>query len=530
MGIYLKSSSQNNTAHHNRIYNNTDYGINATDNDGYTINAINNWWGDNSGPYHSDKNPEGKGDNVTDYVEFYPWLGQHLTLYVDDDAPLGGDGSKEHPFNRIRDAIDAAGEGDTVRVWGGLYEENVVVRKSVNLVGNSSEETTINAGGNGNVVKITADRVNLSGFMITGSGDGSAGIRVESEYNHIFRNNCSNNGYGISFYDAGYNRYNTISNNTFSMNNENGIYIVGWIDDITISNNSCNSNKGRGICLIFSHYNRGNRGSDYDNTISNNTCLNNSYGIYLDHSWEGMISNNTCNNNIYGIYLLESNHNTLTNNTCNNNTHGIYLGRFENKLLNNTCLNNSYGIYLDHSWRSMISNNICNNNTYGIRLHYSNNNTISNNICSNNRYGIFFSSLSSNKIENNSCSENDCSGIYFRSSNSNTLSNNKIWGNKVGISLESSSQNNSAHYNDIFNNTEYGINATDNGGYTINATYNWWGDESGPNHSVNNTEGKGDNVTDYVEFDPWVGKDAYRTKYVDDNAPAGGNGSKEHPF
>ncbi len=33
-----------------------------------------NWWGDQSGPYHSTLNPTGLGDNVTDYVSFIPWL------------------------------------------------------------------------------------------------------------------------------------------------------------------------------------------------------------------------------------------------------------------------------------------------------------------------------------------------------------------------------------------------------------------------------------------------------------------------
>lgn len=33
-----------------------------------------NWWGDPSGPYHPKLNPEGRGDKVSDGVEFAPWL------------------------------------------------------------------------------------------------------------------------------------------------------------------------------------------------------------------------------------------------------------------------------------------------------------------------------------------------------------------------------------------------------------------------------------------------------------------------
>lgn len=43
--------------------------------------------------------------------------------------------------------IDNATEGDTIRVYEGTYYENVVVNKTVSLVGNGSEETTIEGGG-----------------------------------------------------------------------------------------------------------------------------------------------------------------------------------------------------------------------------------------------------------------------------------------------------------------------------------------------------------------------------------------------
>ncbi|MCK4614978.1 MAG: PKD domain-containing protein, partial [Thermoplasmata archaeon] len=107
---------------------------------------------------------------------------------------------------------------------------------------------------------------------------------------------------------------------------------------------------------------------------------------------------------------------------------------------------------------------------------------------------------------NNTCSNNDY-GIYLHESNSNTLSNNTIHNNNIGICLrgwDEYSRDNTAHYNNIYNNTEYGIDASNNNDYTINATDSWWGASSGPYHPVNNTDGKGDNITDYVLFDPWL--------------------------
>ena len=38
------------------------------------VDATNNWWGDASGPYNETTNPDGKGDGVSDNVNYDPWL------------------------------------------------------------------------------------------------------------------------------------------------------------------------------------------------------------------------------------------------------------------------------------------------------------------------------------------------------------------------------------------------------------------------------------------------------------------------
>jgi len=49
------------------------------------------------------------------------------------------------------------------------------------------------------------------------------------------------------------------------------------------------------------------------------------------------------------------------------------------------------------------------------------------------------------------------------------------------------------------------VNASDIDLAHIDATLNWWGHSSGPYHSSKNPSGLGDNVTDNVIFDPWLG-------------------------
>jgi hypothetical protein len=55
------------------IYGNTSYGV--YNSGGTVLMAPFNWWGDASGPYHPSKNPDGKGDRVSDNVHFTPWRG-----------------------------------------------------------------------------------------------------------------------------------------------------------------------------------------------------------------------------------------------------------------------------------------------------------------------------------------------------------------------------------------------------------------------------------------------------------------------
>jgi hypothetical protein len=51
------------------------------------VTAAGNWWGDASGPFHETRNSEGLGDEVSDYVEFSPWLASDPTTGVPVTPP-----------------------------------------------------------------------------------------------------------------------------------------------------------------------------------------------------------------------------------------------------------------------------------------------------------------------------------------------------------------------------------------------------------------------------------------------------------
>lgn len=76
----------------------------------------------------------------------------------------------------IAEAVAAAGEGATVWICGGTRRENVVIDKDLTLIGLG--EVTIDAGGAGPGVTITAGTVSLSGFGVVdgvGSPEGPFG-------------------------------------------------------------------------------------------------------------------------------------------------------------------------------------------------------------------------------------------------------------------------------------------------------------------------------------------------------------------
>ena len=108
------------------------------------------------------------------------------TITVDDDG--------EADFNNIQDAIDAANEGDTILVMDGQYISDInfpytgiEIDKSITLVGESISETLITGRWNDEtVIKIKANNVKISNFLISGGGEC---IHLCGAYNCIITGN-----------------------------------------------------------------------------------------------------------------------------------------------------------------------------------------------------------------------------------------------------------------------------------------------------------------------------------------------------
>jgi len=206
-----------------------------------------------------------------------PVKAQPKTWIVDDDGP--GD------FHTIQEAINAANTGDYIYVINGTYQENVVVDKSVWLVGEKQEITNINGGGTGTVVSITASHVVVSNFTIINSGDqsGDAGIRLEgSEGSLINKNSLTNNVCHIYLVDS---NGNTIVRNLLS-GNDCGLNMTSS-DDNNIAFNLFLGSK-IGISL--------NADSNGNNFTRNNVTSCTQHGIFAGSGGNTFYHNNFVQN------------------------------------------------------------------------------------------------------------------------------------------------------------------------------------------------------------------------------------------
>jgi len=90
------------------------------------------------------------------------------------------------------------------------------------------------------------------------------------------------------------------------------------------------------------------------------------------------------------------------------------------------------------------------------------------------------------------------------------VTGNSVRDNLIGIKAERASDSN-INGNNIARNEDFGIDALGlKPGEMLDATNNWWGEPSGPD-AGGNPNGLGDNLTDKVSFEPWLGEPAVET-------------------
>jgi parallel beta-helix repeat protein len=206
-------------------------------------------------------------------------------------------------FLKIQDAIDNATEGDTVFVYSGTYFENLIVNKTISLVGENRTITFVDGGGFDAAVTVTANNVSISGFtMANGSAsENGAGILLYKVQHADVSDNAIVSSYaGVNFVNSS---FNIAQNNQFSKCNLS--LCLNFSDSNSLLNNIVTDSATTGIDV-----NRSSNSTIMGNSISNsNVC-----GIYLKYSSLNKISANTLSFCESGMILENSGQNILRDN------------------------------------------------------------------------------------------------------------------------------------------------------------------------------------------------------------------------
>ena len=261
---------------------------------------------------------------------------------------VGGGGPGN--YSTIQSAINAASNGDTIFVYAGTYSENIIIDKSLTLIGQDRNITLIQGNNLNQTIEITGEGITLREFTI--KNDGTQDGIYTSTSDHTFANNVfTMTSRGIHMY---YSSGNTITGSLFLDNTHSGIYVdVG--QNNTISGNEFYNNPDEGIYLTGCGR----------TTIDRNAIHDNGIGIHAYQAEGNIISNNVIDSNTYGIFFagmftIHSNFNTISHNTINNNSIcGLRIEHSEfNRIEFNKIEGNGKGIQFYFTGANLISQNV----------------------------------------------------------------------------------------------------------------------------------------------------------------------------
>jgi parallel beta-helix repeat protein len=366
-------------------------------------------------------------------------------------------------YSTIQEAITsgATSDGDVISVKAGVYPENLVVNKTLSIVGENRATTIIDGENLGTTVNITSSNVSISGFTIKNSGaDSSAGIYLDNVENcSISDNTVTADYYGI-YLDCSDN--NTLRNNAMDGNLYN--FGVDGNDSAHFINNvdSSNTVNGKKVYYLIGDSNLNINPSTYPDvgylalvnctgiTVQDLSLSSNGNGILLVNTQNSTLTGNKVANSTEGIRLIDSEGNVLKDNTLTGNSYNFWV---QGGLLNYIDASNTLNGKPVYYWISQSNKAVPSNAGYVALINCSGI-TVQNLSLASNRQNIVLSSSTDTTVSNNQIS-NSYNGIALEdSSTGNSIIENTVVNCTQGIALSDSNNNNIA--NNVLSSNQYG--------------------------------------------------------------------------
>jgi parallel beta-helix repeat protein len=376
-------------------------------------------------------------------------------------------------YSTIGAAVTAATAGSTIKVAAGTYKEDVVIPKSLYLIGAGSKTTIVDATGLSNAFYVDGlDNPKLSTVTIQGF------TAENANFEGIYATAVS----GLNVYN------NLVTNNDLSLDTKNSTCpgLPAWE---TSEGLDC----GEGIHIDGTSY----------STVANNVSEGNAGGILVaddtGKSEYNVISGNTFKDNLYDCGMTQPSHPPYQS-----ARKGVPWGIYYNTFYKNTSTGNGTalpgagsGILLAGFVPSaivegtqIINNTLTNNGLPGVVFHgHSNGGTPGVNL---ENTVVTGNTISGNGADTGDAETPGTTGInVFGAAATSTaaaanLTGVQIYGNTITNEAYAIVANNSdktvAHLNNLDNTGKVGLDNLGKG--TVDATQNYWGCAAGPTNSA----------------------------------------------
>ena len=281
----------------------------------------------------------------------------------------------------IQSAINLAQTNDTVIVEQGVHQGNLLLTKSLTILGKG--KAVIHGDGVGSIITVLADSCIIRGLTVEHCGkmlvNEDAGILVKSSYNIIEQNHLRDILFGIYLLQS---NANVVANNTI---------------------------EGRKVIE------QGERGS----------------GIHLWNSHRNVLSGNVISWTRDGFYIQNANHTLIKENDVHSLRYGLhYMYADSNIFLHNNFHDNVAGAAIMYSRGIVMKHNLFVRNrgfaSYGILFQDCHFTKADSNVIADNVVGIFMESSTDNLFRTNIIAQNDAALQMFQNSINNIFTENNF--------------------------------------------------------------------------------------------------------